>query len=129
MDIHHLTSFLRPFTNLEDLSLLHPRVLFDPKSEYPPEPLSKNRKINLELRIGMLHGTLSFMSELSLLPVAIRTITLSERNPPIPIPLSYGAGPCMTEINKLLAASRKTLTHFGVHTGKFSSSFQTHLCL
>ena len=123
MDIDHLTSFLRPFTNLEDLSLLDPRILLGPKPEYPPEPLNAKGKINLELRINMAHGGGSFVHELSLLPVAIHTITLSECNPPMIPPWVEGVDSGVTEINKLFAASRETLTHFRVHRdGKFTSS-------
>lgn len=123
MDIHHLTSFLRPFTNLEGLSLLDPRMPFGPNPEHPPEPLSARGKINLELRINMIHCSQSFVNGLLLLPVAIRAITFSGRkwgNAPVP---------CMTTINKLLAASCETLTHFKVHSCKFSSSSRVHSCL
>lgn len=121
MDIHHLTSFLCPFTNLKDLSLLNPHILFDPKPEYPLKPPGTKGKINLELQIDMAHGGRPFVYELSLLPMVVRNITLLERYPPISVPWNYGVNPRTTEINKLLAASRETLTHFRVHAGELSS--------
>jgi len=127
-DIHHLTSFLRPFTNLENLSLLDPRMPSGPNPGYPPEPLSARGKINLELRINMVHCGQSFVDGLLLLPVAIRTITFSGHKPRI-APWENAPVPCMTEINKLLAASRETLTHFRVPSCKFPSSSRAHSCL
>ena len=129
MDIHHLTSFLHPFTNLQDLSLLYPHVLFGPKPEYLPEPLNPKGKINLELQINEMHSDRSFVYDLSLLPVAVHTITLVECNPPISASWNYWVEPQTTEINELLTASRETLTHFRVHTGKFSSPPWTQPCL
>ena len=117
MDIHHLTSFLRPFTNLEDLSLLDPRVLFGPMPEYPSEPLSTKGRINLELRIDTIQGGRSFVNDLSLLPVAVRIITLSEPNSPTLVP--WNDSPCMTEINKLLTASRETLACLRIRASEF----------
>ena len=128
MDIHHLTSFLHPFTNLEGLSLLDPRILFGPKPEYLPEPPNSKGEINLELQIDVMHSDRSFVYDLSLLPVAVRTITLVERNPPISAPWNYGVEPQPMEINELLAASRETLTHFRVHAGKFRSSSWAQPC-
>ena len=119
MDVHHLTSFLHPFTNLEDLSLFDPRV-FDPKPERSPKSLSAKGKINLEFRVNMVYGDRYFVYKSPLPHVAVHTITLSERNSPIP--WTSGIGPCMMEINTLLAVSRETLTHLRVHVGKFSSS-------
>jgi len=122
MDIHHLTSFLHPFTSLEDLSLLDPHVLLGPKPEHPPKPLTAKGEINLELRIDMVHSGRSFVHELALLPVAVRTITLLECDPPMLVPWNYTVSP-RTEINQLLAGSRETLTHFRVLAGKSSSPF------
>ena len=118
MDVHLLTSFLHPFTNLGDLSLLDPRVLLGLKPEYPSEPLNVKGKINLELRVNMTYGGRTFIHESPLLPVAFHTITLSERNQRIRM---SRLGPCITEVNKLLAVSRETLTRFRVHVGKFFS--------
>jgi len=128
MNIHHLTSFLRPFTNLLDLSLLDPRMPPGPNPEYQPEPLSARGKINLELRINMIHCSQSFVNGFLLLPVAVRTITFSGYKPMV-VPWKNAPVPCMTAINKLLAASRETLTHFRVHSCKFSSSSRAHSCL
>ena len=121
MDIYHLACFLRFFTNLEDLSILDPRILPGPKPEYPPEPPNAKQKINLELRVDVAYSGWPFVYELSLLPVAVHAITLVEPNPPL-VSRGYGAGHCMSEINKLLAASHETLTRFRVHTGGFSLS-------
>ena len=126
MDIHHLTSFLHHFTILQDLSLLDPHVLCGPKPEYLPEPLDPKGKINLELQIDVMHSDRSFVYDLTLLLVAVRTITLVERNPPISASWNYWVEPQTTQINELLAASRETLTHFRVRADKFPSPPWTH---
>ena len=120
MDIYHLASLLHFFTNLEDLSILDPRILPGPKPEYPPEPPSAKGKINLELSVDVAYSGWPFVYELSLLPVAVRAVTLVERNPPAIVSRGCGAGRCMSEVNKLLAASHETLTRFRVHSGRFS---------
>jgi len=116
MDIYHLASLLHFFTNLEDLSILDPRILPGPKPEYPPEPPSVRGKINLELSVDVAYSGWPFVYELSLLPVAVRAVTLMEPNPPALVSRGCGAGRCMSEVNKLLAASRETLTCFRVHS-------------
>jgi len=115
MDSNNLASFLHPFTNLEDLSLLDPCILSGPNTGYPPKPPSTKGKVNLELRIDVTHSGRSFVYGLSLLPVAIHTITLLEGDPPIHVLWNYGPDPRTMEINNLLAASRGTLTRFRVH--------------
>ena len=124
IDIYHLTTLLHSFTNLEDLAILDPRILPGPKPECPPEPPGVKGKINLELRIDVVYGDWSFVYELSLLPVAVRTVTLVDRSPPVSLSWGYGVDRYMPEINKLLAASHETLTHFRVHAGRFSLSSQ-----
>jgi len=61
MDSNNLASFLHPFTNLEDLSLLDPRILSGPNTGYPSKTLSTKGGVNLELQIDVTHSGRSFV--------------------------------------------------------------------
>jgi hypothetical protein len=78
MDINDFVSFLRPFTNLERVSLLNPsiqggRYLREPV-EYPFPTLEGT----LDLKISPDAQTSSFLRGLSFLPLAVRAITLRD---------------------------------------------------
>ena len=96
MNINDLVAFLRPFTNLENLSLWAPYAREDTKLEERGRlPTLKGQ---LDLDLFPRTGTWSLMRELSLLPLAFCDITLRDR-----------AG-LLGTVNELLMASRRTLT-------------------
>jgi len=95
MNINDLVTFLRPFTNLESLSLWGIYISHDKKLEKRGRlPTLKGQ---LDLNLTLCAGIRSFLHELSLLPLAFRDITLRDN---LWLP---------GEVDQLLTASRKTL--------------------
>jgi len=94
MNVNDLVTFLRPFTDLESLSLWNPYVRNDAKLDKRRElPTLKGQ---LDLCIGPHVGN-SFLCELSRLPLALSKITLENKT-------GVKEG-----VDRLLSASRKTL--------------------
>lgn len=95
MNINDLVTFLRPFTNLEGLSLWGLHVPHPEELEKQAKPLTLKGELDLDLSPSTATG--SFLHELTLLPLAFRDITLRDH---------LGLA---EEVNQLLMASRKTL--------------------
>jgi len=107
MDINDLVTFLRPFTNLESLSIWDPLVPHTKKLEKRVRLPTLGGKLDLKL---VPHpGVSSFLRELLLLPLAFCDIALRDH-----IGL---AG----EVNQLVTASRKTLTTLRFLSCEFTS--------
>lgn len=125
MDIDSLASFLHPFTNLQYLSLLDPRIVPGTKPQHPLQPLSTKGSVNLELRVDLTRfNERSFVHELSRLPLSARTVTFLE--PPSPLPWNYDQSPRTTEARELLLAARETLTRLTIRARRFPSPFPSH---
>ena len=78
MDINDFVNFLRPFTNLERVSLLNPSIQGRRYLRTPVEYPFPTLEGMLDLKISPDAQTLSFLRGLSFLPLAVRAITLRD---------------------------------------------------
>lgn len=101
MDISQFVSFLRPFANLERLRLIRPQCHNENKLQVSdmadPPPLKRTLEYH-QPDMASSRNIPSFIRELSLLPATFHTIVFRDR---LETP---------TGVNRLLAASRNTLT-------------------
>jgi hypothetical protein len=101
MDISQLVSFLRLFTILERLRLMRPQCRTENKLQHwdmvEPPPLKGTLEYH-QSDMAASPNIPSFIQQFSLLPASFSTIVFRER---LDKP---------TEVNRLLAASRRTLT-------------------
>jgi len=101
MDITQFVSFVRPFTNLERLRLMRPQCANESKLQHWDMAEPPHLKGTLEFHQAATAASTniaSFIQELSLLPAHFSTMVFRER---LEAP---------TAANRLLAASRRTLT-------------------
>ena len=101
MDITQFISFARSFTDLERLRLMRPQCPDESKLQHwdmaDPPPLKGKLEFH-QPTVDVSQYIASFIHELSLLPANFNTMVFLER---LEIP---------TAANRLLAASRRTLT-------------------
>ena len=120
MDITQFVSFVRPFTNLERLRLMRPQCANESKLQHWDTAEPPSLKGTLEFHQAAMAASMniaSFIQELSLLPAHFSTMVFRER---LETP---------TAANRLLAASRKTLTKltFGHNCEVYSRHLQRDL--
>ena len=117
MDITQFVLFIRPFTNLERLRLMRPQCANESKLQHWDMAEPPRLKGSLEFHQAAMAASTniaSFIQELSLLPAHFNTIVFRER---LEKPIA---------VNRLLAASRRTLTKltFGHNCEVYSPNLQ-----